>query len=300
MYVLFLLLSLGGELGAQDRSNPFEITARLPQSTRVGDTTVAQGPPLTPFDIRRGPGTVNPSNSAPAAAQNLPRSGPLVIQTADPNKGKGAIVAIQLILLVGLASLWVLFGGLLRQCIRGTVNESLMNQLYTRRSGGEETALWICYSFYFLVIGFFLHLLTAHYSVGLGRNVWLSWLTYSLVAAAAVNLKQWVVWVVGRLFPVRKETSRYAFVLMVFSILAGIVFVPINLGVSYAPENLRVTFLYAGVAVAALLYFLHLTRGFFIIGPVAATRPVHLLLYICAIEIAPLLLFYRYLNSSLI
>ena len=175
-----------------------------------------------------------------------------------------------------------------------------MNQIYTRRSGGEETALWICYLFFFFSAGFFLYLFTVSNDISLNLGIWPSWLTYTLIVAGAVGLKQLVIWMLGRLFPVRKEISRYAFVLMVFAILAGVVLIPINLGVSYAPENLRTAFLYGGIGVVALIYLLHLGRGLLIAGPFIGSRPVHILLYICAVEIAPLLLIYRYLNDTLI
>ena len=299
-----------GFVGAQDRGNPFEITSRLPQIPGPADTVNARQ--LGPFDIRRpADGRSSPPPPAPAfRAQNEPgpgarpgsvnASGPLVIQSADPNKDQGAILAIQLLLLVGLAAIWVLFGDLLRQAFRGVFNEAMMNQVYTRRSGGEMTALWICYLFAFLTGGLFLLLVTRRYGLRLPMGIWPSWFSFTLLVAGAVGLKQWVIWAMGRLFSLRKEVGRYAFVLMVFSILGGILLVPINLGLSYAPAGARVSVLYGGLGLLLLCYFLHLLRGLLIAGPYVATRPVHILLYICAIEIAPVLLLYRYLSNALV
>ncbi|MEL7161735.1 MAG: DUF4271 domain-containing protein, partial [Bacteroidota bacterium] len=89
-------------------------------------------------------------------------------------------------------------------------------------------------------------------------------------------------------------------VLMVFSILAGIFLIPINLAVSYAPGEWGATFLYGAIFVLVAVYGLHLLRGSFIAGRYLTGRPVHFLLYICAIEIAPLLLIYRYLSDSMV
>ncbi len=86
---------------------------------------------------------------------------------------------------------------------------------------------------------------------------------------------------------------------MVFSILAGLILVPVNLLASYAPEAYRGFFLYAGLGSLTLLYGLHLLRGLFIANRYLGSRPVHILLYICTIEIAPLLLIYRYLRNTL-
>ncbi len=174
-----------------------------------------------------------------------------------------------------------------------------MNQLYTRRSGGELGALWACYIYFFFSAGFFIYLLATRFDISLGTGIWASWLTYSLVVAAAVGIKNLVLLFYARLFPVRREVNRYAFTLMVFAILAGLFITPVNLLISYAPPEWRTTFLYGGLALVVGVYLLHLFRGVFIANRLATSRPVHILLYICTIEIAPLLLIYRYLSDML-
>lgn len=209
------------------------------------------------------------------------------------------MLLIHLLLLLTLAGLWLLFGDLLRQVFLGTVNDALMTQVYTRRSGGELGALWACYVFSFLSMGFFLHLLTSYFERGLGFGIWGSWLTYSLVIAAILGLKNFVLALFARLFPVRKEVSRYMFTLMVFSILAGLFIAPLNLLVSYAPEGWRGTFIHIGIGVLALIYTFHLLRGLLIASKLLTSRPVHLLLYICAIETAPVFMLYRFVSDSI-
>ena len=306
LQTLLVILSLSFALSAQTAANPFELTERLPASVATEAAVVV--PTGNPFDLRPGTGIALQPPSAPAAApkKNGPESTrrgnttvPLVIQSTDPDKGKGSILAIHIILLLLLSGLWLLFGDLLRQCLRGTVNDGLMNQLYTRRSGGELGALWACYVYFFFSAGFFMYLLAMRFNISLGMGIWGSWLTYSLVVAAAVGIKNLVLLFYARLFPVRREVSRYAFALMVFAILAGLFIAPINLLISYAPAGWRTTFIYGGLALIVSAYLLHLFRGIFIANRLATSRPVHILLYICAIEIAPLLLIYRYLSDML-
>ena len=210
-----------------------------------------------------------------------------------------AVLAIQLILLVALASLWVLFGRLLSRAFRGTLNDSVMNQLFTRRSEGRGTALWICHLFFFLSAGFYVHLFVAFHGYSIYHNIWTSWLAWALVIAGLMGLKQLVIFSIGRLFPISRDASKLAFVMMVFSILIGVVLVPINLGVSYAPEGARAAFLYGGLITVGGIYGVYLLRSLLVAGPIVFARPMHLILYICAIEIAPLLLLYRYLTDTL-
>jgi hypothetical protein len=299
------LLLLPISFFAQGRHNPFELTARLPVQSSVeeADSLPQMRVSDNPFDLR--PAGLAPStSSAPAAAPKNRRlgdqpNGPLVIQTADPNKGKGALLAIHVTLLIILAGLWLLFGGLLRQCLRATMNDGIMNQLYTRRSGGELGALWACYVYFFLAAGFFIYLLTANIDIGLNYGIWRSWLTYALAMAAVLGLKNMILVLFSFLFPVRKEVSRYVFALMIFAILGGVFIAPINLLVSYAPEEWKTTFLYGGVIGQMTIYGLHLIRGMFIANRLFFSRPVHFLLYICAVELAPLLLIYYYVSGLL-
>jgi hypothetical protein len=302
---IFCLLSLTSSLTAQGERNPFELTARLPvqsldkEQDSLSETRVSDNP----FDLRPS-GLASSAPPTPAAApgqstQNDRRNGPLVIQTADPDKGKGTLLAIHVILLLTLAGLWLLFGDLLRQCLRATVNDGIMNQLYTRRSGGELGALWACYAYFFLAAGFYFYLLATYFDIGLSYGIWGSWLTYALVVAAVLGLKNVVLVLFSFLFPVRKEVSRYVFALMIFAILGGVFIAPVNLLISYAPTEWRTTFLYGGVVVLVSIYGLHLIRGMFIANRLFFSRPVHFLLYICAIELAPLLLIYYYVSGLL-
>ena len=285
-YFLWLfLVFFAVALSAQDGSNPFELTDRLsPEAASpVADTS------SNPFDLRR---------------EEEPAEVPAVRPVGEPerpaNGRSQSIVFIHLLLVLLVTSLWVLFRDLLRQCMRAIANDNVMTQLYRRRSGGQISALWMCYLFFLLSAGFFLYLVSLEYDLSLPiSGVWTSWLTFTLLVMGAVGFKLVLLTLVGRIYPLRKELSRYTFLLMVFSILVGVLLVPINLLISYAPEGFRASFLIGGVVVLAVVYLLHLVRGLFIANYYVGSRPLHFLLYICTIEVAPLLLVFRYLSNSL-
>lgn len=307
-YLLSFHFALFALVLTAQAGNPFELTDRLPAAG--ADTTVATTAATgNPFDLiaaaaparetSRPARRANGRSATPQSGISSGRRGPLIIQPVDPNQGRGSLLAIQMILLLALAGIWLLFGDTLRECLRGTLNDNLLSNLYTRRSGGGLTALWVSYVFFFFAAGFNFYLLARYYNVGTGQGVWGGWLTFSLVVAAALGLKNMVLTFFASVYPVQKEVSRYLFAVMVFSILAGLFIAPLNLLASYAPEAYRFFFLHAGVVVLVGVYLLHLLRGVFIANKLLATRPVHILLYICAIEIAPILLIYRYLSDTL-
>ena len=284
--VLCWLIVLSAALPGQSAQNPFELTDRLPPGA---DEAGLRDTAANPFDVRR-----TPTRAAPARI-----AGPVVVAPEGRDDPGGAVIFIHLLLLVTMASLWVLFRDLLGQCVSATLNENVMTQLYRRRSGGQVGALTLCYFFFLLSAGFYVFLFAAHFGVSLGLGIWGSWFTYTLFVMAGTGLKFVVLLILGRIYPLRKELSHYIFALMVFSILAGLLLVPINLLVSYAPLPLRPYFLYGGLAVLVVIYILHLLRGLFIANRYVGTRPLHFLLYLCTIEIAPILLVYRYLHNTL-
>ena len=289
-YLLYIWLFTGaGFLAGQAGGgvNPFELIDRLPAGTDVTsvDSTI------NPFDLRK------PSVAAPSPTVWEPA--PVVLRPERPEPDDAGIIFIHLLLLVMLASLWVLFRGLLGRCFAAIFNDSVMTELYRRRSGGQVGALWLCYGLFLLAGGFFLYLLGHHYALSLGLGIWGSWLTCALLIAGAVGVKFLLLLLLGRVYPLRKELSRYAFALMVFSILTGLLLVPVNLLVSYAPEELREYFLLGGLGLLLLIYLLHLLRGLFIANRYVGTRPLQFLLYLCTIEIAPVLLIFRYLSNTL-
>ncbi|WP_116126286.1 DUF4271 domain-containing protein [Lewinella sp. IMCC34183] len=245
-------------------------------------------------DTSQNPFDLYPTRPEPERFRPVP-----VDPTVPPPTGSESVVFIHLLLLLMLASLWVLFRNLLVQCFTATLNDNMMTQLYRRRSGGQISALWLCYLLFLLSAGFYLYLFAIYYGLAFPGGVWLGWLVSALVVASVVGLKFFVLLLLGRVFPLRRELSRYTFVLMVFSILSGIVLVPLNLLVSYAPEAYRSFFLLAGAAVLVLIYLVHLVRGLFIANHYVGSRPLHFFLYICTIEIAPLLVVYRYLSHTL-
>ena len=282
--LFFCLLVSTAALVGQSSRNPFELTDRLPTVARLAeDDSAAAG---NPFDVY------------PVSERDVVDSGPVVVRSQRVADGSG-IVFIHLLLLVILASLWVLFRDLLQRCFAAIFNDNVMTELYRRRSGGQVGALWLCYLLFLLSAGCYLYLFTRHYAVGLGLGMWGSWLTYTLLVAGALGVKLVVLTLLGRIFPLRKELSQYAFALMVFSILTGLLLVPINLLVSYAPDSWQPYFLFGGLLVLFLIYLLHLLRGLFIANRYVGSRPLHFLLYICTIEIAPVLLIYRYLSNTL-
>jgi hypothetical protein len=96
--------------------------------------------------------------------------------------------------------------------------------------------------------------------------------------------------IVSTSFPVDKEAHLYSFVTMLINILLGVVLTPVNLIVAFAPEPFPQILIWIGLAAILLFYLFRQLKGLFISGRFLAQYQFHFFLYLCTIEIAPLLI----------
>jgi hypothetical protein len=124
-------------------------------------------------------------------------------------------------------------------------------------------------------------------------NLFLAWLMITLGIAGLFLAKQLVLIILRLIFPVETEVKRYIFLILVFSITIGILLVPINLLFAYGPEGSEQTVLYVSSGLFALIYLFRALRSLLIANKFLAFHRFHFLLYICIVEIAPVLIIVR-------
>jgi hypothetical protein len=104
--------------------------------------------------------------------------------------------------------------------------------------------------------------------------------------------------IVGFVFPVKKEISAYNFTIIIFNIVLGFVIVPAIFFTAYAPAAIREYVIFGTAGVIALTYLFRGLRGLFIANRFLAWHKFHFLLYLCAVEIAPLLIVVKLLFNQ--
>ncbi len=104
------------------------------------------------------------------------------------------------------------------------------------------------------------------------------------------GLKHLNLLIVGSSFPVEKEAHLYGFVTMLVNILLGLVLTPINLAVAFAPAFIVEIAAWLGLGAIIIFYFFRQLKGLFIAGRFLGRHKFHFFMYLCASEIAPLLI----------
>lgn len=297
---LLVLMAAGGAAGltAQPPVNPFEIKERLPDVEAAVVDTLAENEATTsstnPFDLRQVPAT----RQQPTVEASDQR--PLLVRRdnePDVLDARGRTLGIHVLLLFITALLWIFFRPVLAKCYQALFNDGLLSQLYRQRENGQVGIFLFSYLLFFLSGGFFCYLLGQTFDLLPSDQPWQYWVYYSLVLAGLVTCKHLLLSFLAWLFPIERDLGTYNFAIMVFGIMIGMLLVPLNLLISYAPAEHTLSVAKLSLLVVGSIYLLRSFRGLLLANNYLTTSVLHFILYICTVEIAPLLVIYRYFGG---
>ncbi|MCB0601381.1 MAG: DUF4271 domain-containing protein [Saprospiraceae bacterium] len=210
--------------------------------------------------------------------------------------------------ITGSLSFWVLFICLLGVTAVVNLNRSFMAELtqslisenffrltYREFSKGISQYLHIAlYLVFFLQGALFINFILRYWS-----NFELSYWWILIIFGALYFTKHFVLWLLASLFPVEKETAQYSFSTMQFNIFLGLILFAINWLLAFGPANLHNGLILTGIGAFVVLYLLRQFRGLLIGVRLASLYKFQFFLYLCAIEIGPILLIYRQISLQL-
>ena len=111
-------------------------------------------------------------------------------------------------------------------------------------------------------------------------------------------IKHAVLRAIGFIFPVQKEISYYSFTIIAFNIFLGIALLPINSLISFSNDKVANICLYLGVIFFLLLYCIRQLRGMFLAANYLTFQKFHFFVYLCTVEIAPILILTKIIFTS--
>ena len=271
---------------AQGGSNPFDLSPRLSLPDVEEDTATAPGTG-NPFDLVAPSKASAPSKPAvkPSARPEESAKAPAPLQ----NTYRTFLLITNILLLLLLTILLTIFRGQASKAYRAFLNDNLLSQLQREREAGGGLPYYFFYGFFMINAGFFVFLLARYYGLSFSNNDWVG-LLYSIGGVAGLFLaKHLLLGFLAFVFPIGKEVHLYSFTIIVFSIMLGFFLVIVNLLLSYSPEDTTQLVLYGAYAGIAATYLFRSLRGLFIGNRFLLFHKFHFLLYICTVEIAPVL-----------
>lgn len=266
-------------LAAQASDNPFELAYRLRQPLAIDPAIQAN-----PFEL-----LVRPQAGSPTVAPVPTQRNPLKIRLSLAERYAYFQFGLITGMLLLLALLITFVRGQINKILQAFFSDNWLNQFYREQSARGLTPLLLLYGFFFLNAGIFAFLVFRHLGVELPWPLYWQFLVLAGIFAGTFLLKHAILRLIGFVFPIDKECNRYAFVIVLFAAIIGLVLTPFNLLLAYGPNYLHIYLIYFCLAAVAVLYLLRSLRSLTIANRFLAFHQFHFLLYICTVEIAPVL-----------
>jgi hypothetical protein len=177
--------------------------------------------------------------------------------------------------------------------------DNLFNFLYREMSGRGVLPYVLLYIFFIINLGIFFHfsmpvLLDTMHSIFKPDYYVLFFLPFILL-----GLRHLLLTFIGFVFPVKKEMDRYQFLMVVTGISIGLLIAPVNIFFPYMNEEWKQIFILGILIFLGLILFYHYLRGLTLGARFIGSHQFHFLLYICTVEIAPVLILVKLIINSL-
>jgi hypothetical protein len=147
--------------------------------------------------------------------------------------------------------------------------------------------------FFVISAGMYISFLLAHYRLDPTGNFWLLFLYCSLGLTAIYAVKFIGLKISGWVFNMREAADAYIFIIFIVNKMLGILLLPFLVLLAFTTGDVyTVSFTLSIVLVAGLLGY-RFVLTYATVRNQVSVNPFHFFLYLCAFEIAPLLLIYK-------
>jgi len=121
-------------------------------------------------------------------------------------------------------------------------------------------------------------------------------LLIALMVATIYSFKFFILKIVGFIFKIDKLIAAYIFNIFLINNLLGIILLPVVIAIAFTNPTYALILLRVTIAIAIFLYLFRLIRGVMIGLSYSVLSGFYLLLYICSLEIVPLLIIIKALR----
>ncbi len=278
----------------QQTASPFDLLPRLPQ-TDSQDSTITISTSSNPFDILNiYPSEGSSTNFTPQFQIKRPRS---ILSSKEKKELYQQFLFFTIVtMLVMLTLTMTIFRIFIGKLWQAFLNDNLLSQLLREQSAGVRVGNLILYTMFLINASIFTFIALKYFNIKIAESNFGTLMLCISGISAFYATKHLMLSSVRYIFPIEKEVGRYNFTIIVFNIIAGIFLVPLILFAAYAPENVRVGFIYLTIGLLVALLAFRGLRGLLIANRFFAWHKFHFFLYLCAVEIAPLLVIIKLLE----
>lgn len=280
--LILLVLPLVGQ--SQGSGNPFDLSHRLIRSASPAAGDIVSNP----FDLipHRAPG----AGSAIAPNETV-RINPFAVLPRGGGMSGSTLFTALLVVLAFLTFSVATNRTAVGKSWRAFLNDNALNVAQREASGlVGSTPYYMLFLNYLANAGVFIFLMTRAFR-GEQFNNLKFFLTCILGVSILMLGKQLLVNIVSFLFSVPEEARRYNFLTVIFDCVLGLFLAPFNLMIAFAVQgDYQILMAFWMVGLLLIFYSYRTLRAFSIGSKFLGSTPFHFLLYLCAVEIMPLVI----------
>jgi MFS family permease len=203
-----------------------------------------------------------------------------------------------LIMIMGYAVAKAYLGLLLPGTFMSTFRYTFAEGMFRDNSQLQRQRDNVLYTFYFLSISFFLLVLSEKYALHPFNLHGFELFLFYLVVLVGIFFGRIILTnIIGTIFYARNLLREYLYTGYTYNKLLGIIFLPLNFLLVFASGILQEIILFSSLSVMAILIFKKIIRGI-LFSREKGVFSLYLFLYLCALEIVPILLLYKWFSSN--
>ncbi|MEZ4910709.1 MAG: DUF4271 domain-containing protein [Saprospiraceae bacterium] len=258
-------------------------TTKSSQKGIFTDTTLSTVNPdyINPFDVDHRPIKRTKENSGETKA------------IAYSSNSSGFILWVLIFISGLLAIILNIQSKYLGLAMKSILNENILKLLKRDEQGKHLLYHILLYGIYILSLSVFIYLiLETNYNLK-GFKIF-----GGLVLGFTVFyiLKHSLLSIIGYIFSISKNTSLYNFTIMLFNQLVGILLIPIDFFMAFGPDDSFQIITYLGFGCLGFFLVMRSIRGLLSLTEFFFHRFFQIIVYLCAFEIAPILILLKYLE----
>jgi hypothetical protein len=180
---------------------------------------------------------------------------------------------------------------------RSISNENMLKLVMREENSGMTLQYVFMYIVFILNLSLFIYMYISHFEWAKISGMKLYGVSMLIIIGLYV-IRHLGLYALGMVFPINKGTSLYSFTILIFNIFIGIVLIPSNIILSFAPKQFFLPTVYVSLGIIIILLVLRCFRGFFISLKYITDNLFLFFLYLCSVEIAPLLILWKAISNQ--
>lgn len=175
--------------------------------------------------------------------------------------------------------------------------QASFRQKQTREQLMQETLPSLLMNILFIIVGgLFIALLADNYK-WLHTPFWILAVYSTTILALVYMFKYLVIQFTGWAFQVKEQASTYGFIVFLVNKVIGLALLPLLLLLAFSAGQIQEISIAAAACLVVLLLLFRYVVSLTIMRGTLSIHPIHFFIYLCAVEIVPMLIIYKVMFS---